>query len=124
MNESIGSPSTASGVWSYKHAGDDVGEIIGYQVRCIDDDIGKVDQASLSTDDSHIVVDTGFWIFGKKRLIPAGVVIDIDHVAQSVRVNMTKDQIKHAPEYVEHWRTDSGADWRDRYTSYFDPYRW
>lgn len=27
----------------------------------------------------HVVVDTGFWIFGKKRLIPAGTVRQVDH---------------------------------------------
>ena len=26
----------------------------------------------------YLVVDTGFWIFGKKRLIPAGVVTHVD----------------------------------------------
>ena len=44
-------------------------------------------------------MDTGFWIFGKKRLIPAGVVSTVDHDSKSVHVNMTKEQIKSAPDY-------------------------
>ena len=44
-------------------------------------------------------MDTGFWIFGKKRMIPAGVVTSVDHEDETVSVGMTKDQIKSAPDY-------------------------
>ena len=46
----------------------------GFDVEAIDGSIGKIDESSFEADNSHIVVDTGFWIFGKKRLIPAGAV--------------------------------------------------
>ena len=45
------------------------------------------------------MVDTGFWIFGKKRLIPAGAITAVDHDGKTLRVTMTKDQIKNAPDY-------------------------
>ena len=45
------------------------------------------------------MVDTGFWIFGKKRMIPAGVVRAIDVDEKKVFVAMTKDEIKGAPDY-------------------------
>jgi len=47
------------------------------------------------------VVDTGPWIFGKKVLLPAGVVRDVDLDAQTVFVNRTKEEIKNAPEFDE-----------------------
>jgi hypothetical protein len=47
------------------------------------------------------VVDTGFWIFGKKRMIPAGVISRVDHDDRQVYVALTKDQIKQAPDFEE-----------------------
>ena len=35
---------------------------------------------------AYVVVDTGFWIFGKKRLIPAGVVSAVVHEDKTVHV--------------------------------------
>ena len=46
---------------------------------------------------ARLVVDTGFWIFGKKRVIPAGTVRRVDDEDRKVYVDMTKDQIKSAP---------------------------
>ena len=50
-------------------------KLVGYDVEATDGHIGKIDEASTETDRNYLVVDTGFWIFGKKRLVPAGVVV-------------------------------------------------
>ena len=42
--------------------------------RRLDGSIGKVDDATNDVGGSFIVVDTGPWIFGKKVLLPAGVI--------------------------------------------------
>ena len=49
-------------------------DLVGYDVEATDGHIGKIDEASNEAAGQYLVVDTGFWIFGKKRLIPAGVV--------------------------------------------------
>jgi hypothetical protein len=64
----------------------------GFGVEAIDGSIGKVDEASNDVGASFIVVDTGPWIFGKKVMLPAGVVRDVDLDAQTVFVNRTKDE--------------------------------
>ena len=69
-----------------------------YEVEAIDGSIGKIDDATLETDSGHLVVDTGPWIFGKKIMLPAGVLKTVDHVNEKVFVNRTKDEIKNAPE--------------------------
>ena len=46
-----------------------------------------------------LIVDTGPWIFGKKVMLPAGVITRIDTANERVYVNRTKDQIKSAPEF-------------------------
>ena len=73
----------------------------GLKVEARDGNIGKVDEATHEAGGSFIVVDTGPWIFGKKVMLPAGVVRDIDLDTQSVFVDLTKDEIKNAPEFDE-----------------------
>ncbi|WP_328877101.1 PRC-barrel domain-containing protein [Streptomyces sp. NBC_00299] len=73
--------------------------LIGYKVEATDGGIGKVDKHSDDVGASHLVVDTGVWIFGKHVLIPAGLVSGIDTAAETIYVDRTKEQIKNAPEF-------------------------
>jgi hypothetical protein len=88
-------------VWTYRQTTWTQSDLTGYEVEATDGSIGKVDEATTATDTSYLVVDTGPWIFGKKVMLPAGVVQDVDPDAQTVFVNRTKDQIKNAPEFNE-----------------------
>jgi hypothetical protein len=76
-------------------------DLSGFKVEARDGDIGKVDEATHEAGGSYIVVDTGPWIFGKKVMIPAGVIRDVDLDTESVFVDRTKDEIKNAPEFDE-----------------------
>ena len=68
---------------------------------------------------SFIVVDTGPWIFGKKVMLPAGVIRDVDHDDEKIFVNRTKDQIKNAPEFDDSLIEDD--EYRGRLGSYYGP---
>jgi hypothetical protein len=74
-------------VWTYRE-GVDFGtstsprNVVGYDVEARDGSIGKVDDATYDTDSSYLVVDTGPWIFGKKVMLPAGVIESVDHDAR------------------------------------------
>ena len=81
-------------------------EVLGYDVVAIDGSIGKIDDATLDADSGHVVVDTGPWIFGKKVMLPAGVITSADHAEEKVFVNRTKDEIKNAPEFDDSFRFD------------------
>ena len=76
-------------------------DLTGFKVESMDGDIGKVDESSREVGGSFLIVDTGPWIFGKKIMIPAGLVRDIDPDAETVFVNRSKDEIKNAPELDE-----------------------
>ncbi|MEU8541593.1 PRC-barrel domain-containing protein [Streptomyces sp. NPDC048717] len=87
--------------WSYKStAGHLAGtELTGYKVEATDGSVGKVDKHSDEVDDAYLVVDTGVWIFGKEVLLPAATVERIDVDERKIFVNLTKEQIKGAPEF-------------------------
>ena len=76
-------------------------DLTGYSVEAMDGGIGKVDEATYETSRSYIVVDTGPWIFGKKVLLPAGIIDRVDPDSETVYVNRSKDEIKNAPEFDE-----------------------
>ena len=76
-------------------------DLTGFKVEALDGGIGKVDEATDDAGSSYIVVDTGPWIFGKKVMLPAGVVRDIDLDTETIFVSLTKDEIKDAPEFDE-----------------------
>ena len=102
---------TTVDIWTYR-SGLDVGvtarNVVGYGVEALDGSIGKVDDATHDVGHSFMVVDTGPWILGKKVMLPAGVIRDVDHEEEKIFVNRTKEQIKNAPEFERTSKTDSG----------------
>jgi hypothetical protein len=76
-------------------------DLTGFKVEARDGGIGKVDEATHEAGGSFVVVDTGPWIFGKKVMLPAGMIRDIDLDTESIFVDLTKDEIKSAPEFDE-----------------------
>ena len=94
-------------------------DIAGFTVEAIDGKIGKVDEATQEAGGSYVVVDTGPWIFGKKVLLPAGVIQDVDLDTETVFVNRMKDEIKSAPEFDEKQYRDQG--YRNQVGEYYGP---
>ena len=89
-------------IWTYREQSSTTADVTGYGVEAIDGGIGKIDEASNDVGAAYLVVDTGPWIFGKKVMLPAGVIGRVDHADEKVYVNRTKEQIKNAPEFDDH----------------------
>jgi hypothetical protein len=117
---------TMTDMWTYRdHESWTTKDVGGFSVEALDGDIGSVDGATYEAGSSHIVVDTGPWIFGEKVLLPAGTITKVDFDDRRVFVNRTKDQIRNAPKFDENALTDqtyrstvgdyygSGAGYRD-----------
>ena len=102
-------------IWEYSDETWSNVDLVGFSVEALDGSIGKIDEASNDVGAGYVVVDTGPWIFGKKVMLPAGVIRDVDLDTETVFVNRTKDQIKNAPEFDENtyrddaYRGDLGA---------------
>jgi hypothetical protein len=94
-------------------------DITGFSVEALDGSIGKVDKANNDVGQAYVIVDTGPWIFGKKVMLPAGVITQISTEAETISVNRTKDQIKDSPEYDDAKLDDT--DYRSELGSYYAP---
>jgi hypothetical protein len=105
------------GVWTYRPGVQAGSNVIGYSLETLDGRAGKVSAASDRADAAHLVVETGFWPVRTKRLIPAGAVAGVDDTARCVHVNMTKQQVREAPD----WEAHTSASWQERYNDYYGP---
>jgi len=76
-------------------------DLSGFSVEALDGSIGKVDETTHEVGSGSLICDTGPWIFGTKVMIPASFISRIDENDRRIRVNLTKDQIKNAPEFDE-----------------------
>jgi hypothetical protein len=112
-------------IWTYRseaQLGADVTrgiDVTGFGVEALDGSIGKIDEATYEVGRSYIVVDTGPWIFGKKVLLPAGVIDRIDLEDEKVFVHRTKDEIKDSPEFDETLYRDDA--YRGEVGTYYGP---
>jgi uncharacterized protein (TIGR02271 family) len=98
-------------------------DIKGYDVYAADgnDKIGSIYDALVDEQGSfrYFVVDTGFWVFGKKVLVPMGSV-QIDYDQHRIYVaGMTKDEAENMPEYDESMTID--YDYEERVRNVFRP---
>ena len=109
--------SSDRGLWDYSDPASGA-DLTGYSVEATDGGIGKVDEATNEVGSSYIVVDTGPWIFGKKRMLPAGVIDRVDRDDEKVYVNRSKDEIKDAPEFDNTTSRQDG--YRDEVGSYYE----
>jgi hypothetical protein len=92
-------------------------DLVGFEIEATDGGIGKIDEATYDVGASYVVVDTGPWIFGKKVMLPAGVIQRVDLDSQKVFVDRTKDEIKNSPEFDEDMYRDKT--YRSRLGSYY-----
>ena len=106
-------------MWTYRETMTPGTDLVGYDVEALDGGIGKIDEATFDVGSSFIVVDTGPWIFGKKVMLPAGMISRVDTADEKVFVNRTKDQIKSSPEFDPDRYRDQG--YRGELGTYYGP---
>lgn len=84
--------------------GFDLDEFKHFDVYTQDDKVGSVDDVLVDTQDGkfrYYVVDTGFWIFGKKVLLPVGLgKVDVSNKRIYV-YSLTKEQVENLPNFEE-----------------------
>ena len=82
---------------------EDAGALRGFRVVAVDGQAGKIEQVLYWSDTSrpdYIVVQNGRWLFGHKAVIPVETIEDVDVSHRRLRVALSKEQIRRAPEYL------------------------
>lgn len=86
--------------------GDDIKSL---DVYAQNDKVGSVHDVLVDERDGrfrYLVVDTGFWVLGKKVLLPIGLA-NIDYTQRRVNVNsLTKQQVEELPEFSDNLKID------------------
>lgn len=87
-----------------------------------DEKVGSVHDLLVDSRDGrfrYFVVDTGFWIFGKKVLVPVGMT-RIDHDDRRIFVQgLTRDQVEHLPNFDDLEKVD--LDYEERVRGTYRP---
>jgi hypothetical protein len=104
-------------VYAYPDTSWSTMDLSGFSVEATDGEIGSVDGSTNEIGSGFLVVDTGPWIFGKKVMLPAGVINRVDADERRVWLTLTKDEIKNAPEFDE--STFRDQTYRDELGGYY-----
>lgn len=101
-------------------------EVTGYYVHATDGDIGHVEDIVVDTEAwviRYVAVDTVNWAPGKKVLIAPTAVTEVIWSTQIVNVDLTREQIQAAPEYLPGQSIDRS--YEERYHDHYGyPYYW
>ena len=108
-------------IWRYDDPSWDEIDLVGYDVEALDGEIGRIAEVGREIGTRYLVVDTGPWIFGKKVMLPAGLVERVDLSNKRVHVGRTRDVIKRAPELNEARHHDPR--YREALAVYYGPGR-
>lgn len=74
----------------------------GSHVHARDGEIGHVDDAFVEQESwriKYLLVDTSNWIGGRHVIVPTDYITDMDWDRDHVDIDLTRDQITHAPPY-------------------------
>ena len=111
--------------WTYRSDVDiDVAgaSVIGWEVYAGDEHIGEVTEENSAVGAAHLVVDIGSWLRDERRLIPAGAVARVDTRAQRLYLDMTRNDVEAAPDFVAESVLDRDDQYRDAVGTYYAPW--
>jgi hypothetical protein len=97
-------------------------EVAGFDVDARDGHIGKVDEQAFHADSTCLVVDTGFWLFGTKRMVTASVIERVDEAERRVFLSVPKQVVQMAPEYDEERHQADIDAYHAEHEMYYDQY--
>ncbi|MDQ8184809.1 PRC-barrel domain-containing protein [Pelagicoccus sp. SDUM812002] len=101
-------------------------EIIGYDIHATDESFGHVEDFIIDDEKwkiQYLVIDTRNWLPGRKCLIDIGWLESVDYEANEARVDLSRKQIEHAPEYDPQAPINRDFE-KNLYDYYGRPYHW
>lgn len=92
-------------------------DVSGFEVVGSDGSIGTIDRMSNDVRVNYVIVDTGDWLAGRQIVLPAATVERIDPASRKVIIELTRDDIRSAPEF--HPKDLRSAKFEDALTGYY-----
>ena len=74
-------------------------DLTGFEVLGKDGGVGRVHRASNDVRVDYLVVEAGDWLGRRRVLLPAYSVLRIDPSGRTVTVELTRDEIREAPDF-------------------------
>ena len=96
--------------------------LTGFEVLAVDGAIGTVETACYDGGRSWFLVDTDFWIFGERRLLPAGTARGVTCNARRLFIGLTKDEVRNAPDYDEEQHREDEPTYLNALGRYYAPW--
>jgi len=78
-------------------------DLNGFRVEALDGAAGRIEQMLYWSDaklPDYVVIDTGRWLFGHRSVLSIEMVEDIDMESRSLKIRLSKRQIREAPEFL------------------------
>lgn len=75
-------------------------DVVGYGVDATDGHVGKVDKRSGGPPNGFFVVSIGH-VLTKRVTLPLSAIAEVDHDTETVRLTITEDEAKSAPEHQD-----------------------
>jgi hypothetical protein len=78
-------------------------DLNGFRVEASDGIAGRIEQVLYWSDakvPDYVVIDSGRWLFGHKSILSIGMIDDVDMENRSLRIRLSKREIREAPEFL------------------------
>lgn len=76
-------------------------DLKGFRVIGTDGEVGVVVDTSGERGRSHVIVDIGHWVFGRRVVVPGRFVRDVDHSSEVLHVLLSREDVRSAPPFDE-----------------------
>lgn len=90
-------------LWQRRMQNTTLATLMGFKVHATDGEAGHVDQVVYWTDvhrPDYVVVEKGRWLFNRKAVLPIDSIEDVDVLNRSLKVGLSREQIRQSPEQV------------------------
>ena len=90
-------------VWQRRLQNTTLATLMGFTVQATDGEAGHVDQVVYWTDvhrPDYVVVEKGRWLFNRKAVLRIDTIEDVDVHNRSLKVRLSREQIRQSPEQV------------------------
>ena len=78
----------------------DAADILGYSARATDGVLGTVIKATTEPTRSYLVLSSRPWLDAAMAILPAGLIVRVDHEQEAITLDVSRDDVRAAPAFA------------------------